>query len=171
MIVLAALIVAAAIGWAAVQIVGELRAARATTATQEHVAAMLTLFAPALTATQQDPRAFLVWQPVAKTARQLFPDAFAALDRAAGGAFPFAKEQIEAAHSQWTADWLAWELAHDTEYKLKTAAAEQEVAAHGASPVTRARLDAVEREKLDLYQRRYAEYVRTAKALQALVAS
>jgi hypothetical protein len=171
MIVLAALIVAAAIGWAGVQIVGELRAARATTATNEHVAAMLTLFAPALTATQQDPRAFLVWQPVAKTARQLFPDAFAALDRAAGGAFPFANEQIEAAHSQWTADWLAWELAHDTEYKLKTAAAEHDVAANGASPVTRARLDAVEREKLDLYQRRYAEYVRTAKALQALITS
>ena len=32
----------------------------------------------------------------------------------------------------------------------------------------RARLDAVEREKLDRYQRRYAEYVRVAKALQAL---
>ena len=171
MIVLAALIVAAAIGWAAVQIVGELRAARATTATHEHAAAMLALFVPALTATQQDPRAFLVWQPIASAARQLFPDAFAALDRATGGAFPFAKERIEAAHSQWTADWLAWELAHDTEYKLKTAAAQHDVAMPGASPVTRARLDAVEREKLDLYQRRYAEYVRTAKALQALIAS
>ena len=171
MIVLAALIVAAAIGWAAVQIVGELRAARTATATNEQAAAMLTLFVPALTATQHDPRAFLVWQPIANAARQLFPDAFAALDRAAGGAFPFPKERIEAAHAQWTADWLAWELAHDTEYKLKTTAAEQEVAAHGASPVTRARLDAVEREKLDLYQRRYAEYVRTAKALQALIPS
>jgi len=171
MIVLAALIVAAAIGWAAQQIVAELRAARATSATKEQVAAMLTLFAPALTATQQDPRAFLVWQPIASAARQLFPDAFAALDRATGGAFPFAKERIEAAHSQWTADWLAWELAHDTEYKLNTAAAQHDVAMPGASPVTRARLDAVEREKLDLYQRRYAEYVRTAKALQALIAS
>jgi hypothetical protein len=170
MIVLTALIVAAAIGWAALQIVGELRAARASAATDERIAAMLTLFAPALAATQQDPRAFLVWQPMANAARQLFPDAFAALDRATGGAFPFARERIEAAHSQWTADWLAWELAHDAEYKLKTAAAEHDVALHGASPVTRARLDAVEREKLDLYQRRYAEYVRTAKALQALIA-
>jgi hypothetical protein len=34
----------------------------------------------------------------------------------------------------------------------------------------RARLDAVESEKLDLYQRRYADYVRVAKALQALMA-
>ena len=33
----------------------------------------------------------------------------------------------------------------------------------------RARLDAIEQEKLELYQRRYAEYVRVAKALQALV--
>jgi hypothetical protein len=32
----------------------------------------------------------------------------------------------------------------------------------------RARLDAVEREKLETYQRRYEEYVRVAKALQAL---
>ena len=29
----------------------------------------------------------------------------------------------------------------------------------------------VEREKLELYQRRYAEYVRTAKSLQALMGS
>jgi hypothetical protein len=170
-IVLAALIVAAAIGWAALQIVGALRAARASAVTDDRVAAMLTLFAPALTATQQDPRAFLVWQPIASAARQLFPDAFAALDRATGGTFPFPQERIEAAHSQWTADWLAWELAHDTEYKLKAAAVEHDAALHGASPVTRARLDAVEREKLDLYQRRYAEYVRTAKALRALIGS
>ena len=132
---------------------------------------MLALFAPALTAAQHDPRAFLVWQPIAAAARQCFPDAFAALDRGTGGAFPFSQERIEAAHSQWTADWLAWELAHDAEYKLKAAAAQHDVAAQGAPAMARARLDAVEREKLDLYQRRYAEYVRTAKALQALIAS
>ena len=170
MIVLAALIVAVAIAWAALQIVGELRATRAAAATEQHVAAMLTLFAPALIAIGRDPRAFLVWQPIASAARQLFPDAFAALDRASGGAFPFPKERLEAAHAQWTADWLAWELAHDTEYRLKAAAAEDEAARQGASPVTRARIDAVEREKLDLYQRHYADYIRTAKALQALIA-
>ena len=131
----------------------------------------MTLFAPAIAATQQDPRAFLVWQPLAKAARQLFPEEFAAIDRAMGGTFPFPGERIDAAHSQWTADWLAWELAHDTEYKLKAAIAEQELAAQGGSPVARARLAAVEREKLELYQRRYAEYVRTAKALQALIPS
>ena len=94
-----------------------------------------------------------------------------ALDRATGGTFPFSPEQIEAAHAQWTADWLAWELAHDTEYKLKAAIAEQELDGdRRGGPRRAARLDAIEREKLDLYQRRYADYVRTAKALQALIA-
>ena len=171
MILVAALVVAAAIVWAALQIVAELRAQRGASGAHDRVATLLALFAPALTETQHDPRAFLVWQPIAKAARQLFPGEFAELDRASGSPFPFAPARIEAAHAQWTADWLAWELAHDTEYKLKTAAVEHEMASLGASPVTRARLDAVEREKLDLYQRRYAEYVRTAKALQGLIAS
>ena len=171
MILLAALIVAGAIGWAALMIVGELRATRGGAGTNDRLAPLLALFAPALTETQQDPRAFLVWQPIAKAARQLFPEEFAALDRATGGTFPFAAERIEAAHARWTADWLAWELAHDTEYKLKAALAEHELAAQGGSAIARARLDAVEREKLELYQRRYAEYVRTAKALQALMTS
>ena len=131
----------------------------------------LTMFAPALAATEQDPRAFLVWQPIAKAARQLYPEEFASLDRAMGGTFPFPRQRIEAAHAQWTADWLAWELAHDTDFKLKVAEAQHELAAQGGSDVARARLDAVEREKLDLYQRRYADYVRTAKALQALIAA
>ena len=169
MILIAALIVAAAIAWAGLQIAGELRASRGP-GTSDRVATLLTLFAPALTETQHDPRAFLVWQPIAKAARQLFPEEFAALDRATGRTFPFASERIEAAHAQWTADWLAWEFAHDTEYKLKAAVAEHELAAQGGSPAARARLETVEREKIELYQRRYADYVRTAKALQALIA-
>ena len=168
MILIAALIVAAAIGWAALMIVGELRASRGGAEQGDRLAALLGLFAPALTDTQRDPRAFLVWQPMAKAARQLFPEEFAALDRATGGTFPFPGERIEAAHARWTADWLAWELAHDTEYKLKAAVAEHELAADSGSAIARARLDAVEREKLQLYQHRYAEYVRTAKTLQAL---
>jgi hypothetical protein len=166
-IVLSALIVAAAIAVAAIAIARELRAGRSGSASADRIATLLTLFAPALIETQRDPRAFLVWQPIARAARQLFPSECAALDTATGGRFPFPAERIEAAHAQWTADWLAWELAHDTEYKLKTAVAEQEVA-QGGTAAARARLDAVEREKLDLYQRRYSEYVRTAKALQAL---
>jgi hypothetical protein len=169
-ILLAAVVVAGAIAWAGRQVVAELRAARASSGASDRVATLLTLFAPALTAAQQDPRAFLVWQPMAIAARQLFPDEFASLDRATGGTFPFSRDRIEAAHSQWTADWLAWELAHDTEYKLKAAIAQHELAgAPGGTAPVRARLDAIEREKLDLYQRRYADYVRTAKALQALI--
>src|SRR5262249_23550026 len=98
---------------------------------------------------------------------QLLRAETAAIDRAAGGAFPFTPADLQAAHAQWTTDWLAWERAHDAEYKLKAAAAAAEAAA-AASDVARGRLDAVENEKLDLYQRRYSEYVRIAKALQAL---
>jgi hypothetical protein len=168
-LLLSALIVAMAILWAGWHVGTELRAARGGTTADDRVATLLTLFAPALAATRQDPRAFLVWQPIAKAARQLFPEEFVRLDRATGGTFPFSSEQIEAAHAQWTADWLAWELAHDTEYKLKATIAAHESPEAGG--IGRARLDAIEREKLDLYQRRYADYVRTAKALQALITS
>jgi hypothetical protein len=167
----AAAIIGGAIAWAASRIVGEMRAARGAAGSGDRIATLLALFAPALAATQQDPRAFLVWHPLATTARRLFPEEFASLDRAHGGTFPFTSERIEAAHSQWTADWLAWEHAHDIEYKLKVALAEHEVSVAAGTPVARARLDAVEREKLEGYQRRYAEYIRIAKALQALIGS
>ena len=113
----------------------------------------------------------LVWQPLATTARKLCPADFDALDRASGGRFPFSAEQIEAAHARWSADWLAWERTHDTEYKLKAATVEAELASSGRSALGRARLDAVEREKLDTYQRRYEEYARVSKALRALTSS
>ena len=168
MILLASLIVAAAVAWSALQIVAELRAVREE-ASRARAAALLALLAQGIAATRADPRAFLIWQPIAKIARQMFPAESAALDRAAGGTFPFTPEQIQAAHAQWTADWLAWERTHDAEYKLKAAHAAAELSASGASDVARGKVDAIEREKLDLYQRRYADYVRTAKALQALL--
>ncbi len=170
MILLSAALVAGAIAGAA-WFVGSAMSASRRESTSDRVATLLTLFAPALTIAQEDPRTVLNWHPIANAARRLFPDEFASLDRATGGRFPFPPERLEAAHARWTADWLAWELAHDTEYKLKTAvAAHDPTAGEGmATAVVRARLDAIEREKLDLYQRRYAEYVRTAKALQALI--
>jgi len=157
------LIVAAAIAWAALHVVAELRAVREERS-RARMLALIELFVPARAAAQQDPRAYLVWHPISVLARQLFPAESAALDRAAGGPFPFTPADVQAAHAQWTTDWLAWERAHDAEYKLKAAAA----AAEGPPDVTRGRLEAVEDEKLDRYQRRYAEYVRVAKALQAL---
>jgi hypothetical protein len=145
----------------------ELRAAREESA-RARATALLDLFAPALTAAQQDPRAYLVWQPLAAIAREMFPAESEALDRAARGTFPFTTAQIQAAHAQWTADWLAWERTHDADSKLKAAAATEELTAAGGSAAARGKLEAVEREKIDLYQRRYSEYVRVAKALQAL---
>jgi hypothetical protein len=167
LLLLSAVIVSATVAWVGQGIIREVAACRherARTRTREWFA----LFAPGLDAASEDARALLVWQPLAATARKMFPTDFAALDEASGLHFPFGPADVEAAHARWSADWLTWEQAHDAEYKLKAAQAEADLAAAGASPLGRARLDAVEREKLALYQRRYGEYVRVSKALKAL---
>ena len=168
MLLTAAILVAFVMWLAAREIVRELRAAREERAGARAVAILQT-FAPAIEAARSDPRALLLWHPLAQAVRQLFPVECAELDKAAGQRFPFPQDQVEAAHAQWTADWLAWERAHDAEYKHRAAIAEQELAASGGSPAARAKLEAIEREKLDLYQRRYQDYVRVAKALQNLI--
>ena len=164
---IAAFVVPGALIWAAVAITREIAAARAA-AERGRTLQLLQLFATGIAAADANPRALLVWQPIAQAARRLFPEDCAALDRAAGGAFPFSRDRFQSAHAAWTTEWLAWERAHDAEYKLKAAAAEQEPGASGGSAVARARIDAIEREKLERYQRRYEEYIRVAKALQAL---
>ena len=130
---------------------------------------LLATFAPAAAAAQQDPRQLVVWHPLAQTSRKLFPEAFKDLDAAAGGAFPFTKDQLKAAHARCTADWLAWERAHDAEYSLKAAQVQDEIdrVQGQASPLLRTRLAAVEQQKLERYQQRYEEYIKTAKALAA----
>lgn len=167
--IIAALVVAAAIAWTGRLIAAAVRATQVENARARAVT-LLQLFAPAMEARYRDPRALLVWQPLAQTARRIFPSEFTTLDQAAGGTFPFTKADLEAAHAEWTSDWLAWELAHDAEYKMKAAAVERELAREPESDpaLARARVEAVEREKLESYQRRYQEYVRVAKALQAL---
>ena len=132
-------------------------------------ARMLETFAPAVAAVQQDPKHLLAWYPLAQTSRKAFPDAFAQLDAAAGGRFPFTKEQLQAAHARWTSEWLAWERAHDAEFAVRTAEVQDEIArASGqASPLLRTRLAAVEQQKLEQYQQRYEAYIKTAKALAA----
>jgi hypothetical protein len=164
---IAALIVASAIGAAVVAIAGEMKRAREE-ALRERQLSIAALFAPALSQLQDDPRIVLTWQPLARTLRRQLPQEFAALDAAAGSTFPFSNDAVMAAHSRWTADWLAWERTHDATYKLKALEAQQTLRESGESAVARAKLDAIEREKLDLYQRRYEEYVRVAKALQTL---
>jgi hypothetical protein len=168
-LVVAGLIVAGGIWLAAQQVTAEIRASREELARARTLAIVQTL-TPGIAAAQADPRALLVWQPVARTIRQTFPTECAALDCAAGGSFPFTANQIESAHARWTAEWLAWERQHDAEYKRRTTELEEQVHAAGGSPASRARLDAAESEKLDLYQRRYQEYVQVAKALQGLLA-
>ena len=169
-ILAAGVLVAASVAWAAVRMASELRARRGE-AGQSRALQLLALFAPAIAAARRDPRELLVWQPLAAAARRLFPDAFALLDAAAGASFPFTGDQIQAAHATWTADWLAWERAHDDEFKLRASAAERELAASGGGALERARLESVEREKLETYQRRYEDYIRVARALQALVST
>jgi|SRR5579864_9521734 len=160
----------AAVLWVSVaRLVRELAAARADAA-RARLLTILQLLAPALAAASSDPRALLVWQPIARTARRLFPEDFAQIDRAAGATFPFDSERLQATHARWTTDWLAWERAHDAEYKGKAAVAEEALAASGGAVTARVRADAIEREKLDLYQRKYEEYIRVAKALQELAA-
>ncbi len=155
--------------WVGLQIANAAGSGAAADASRVRALQILTTFAPALDAVARDPRAILVWQPIARAARQMFPEELALIDRATDAAFPFSRERIQAAHAQWTTDWLAWERAHDGEYKLKAAMIEAEMTTLGSSPLIRARLDAIEREKLDRYQRRYEEYVRVAKALQVLM--
>jgi len=162
---LAALVVAVALIVSLGQIVTEMRAAREE-ARRARALSIVQLFGPAVAVVQDDPKALLVWQPIAAAVRKLFPEECASLDAAGGSAFPFSADLISAAHARWTTDWLAWEATHDATYKLKAAAAAQDA----ASPTSRARIEAVEQEKLDLYQRRYEEYIRVAKALQKLAA-
>ena len=138
---------------------------------QAAIQQLLALFGPAAAAAQQDPKQLLVWFPVAKNSRTLFPEAFAQLDQAFGGTFPFTKQQLEAAHARCTSDWLAWERAHDAEFSVKAAQIEDEHARGGGhpTPLQRTRMAALEQEKLERYQQRYEEYIKTAKALAALM--
>jgi hypothetical protein len=163
---ISAFVIAAAIAWAGWHIARELAASRQPRPALDQ---LLAAFAPGVAAVTDDPRALLAWQPLAATARRLFPEEFAALDEASGSTFPFSTEQIQAAHARWTADWLAWERGHDTDYKLKITTLEHDLGEAFTSPYGRTRVDALEREKLDRYQRRYEEYTRVAKALQGLL--
>jgi hypothetical protein len=167
LILVAAIGVAASLVWAGQRIARAILAARGDGAA-DRTLRLMAMFSPALAAAEGDPRAVLVWEPLARAARRIFADEFAVLDRASESTFPFGAERIQAAHAKWTSDWLAWEKAHDAEYKLKTAVAEHEAARTEDAALARQRVDAIEREKLERYQRRYEEYVRVSKALQAL---
>jgi hypothetical protein len=145
----------------------ELRALRADAARH----AMLATFGPAQAAVQADPTQLVTWYPLAQAARRADPATFAALDAAAGATFPFPRALVERAHARVSSDWLAWEQAHDEEYRVKAGAAEQELgrAVGDSASLARARLERIQHEKIERYQQRYEVYIRTSKALQALL--
>jgi hypothetical protein len=156
--------------YAALRMAGELERRRREAIIQQQLA----VFAPAIRAVQHDPTQLLAWYPIAQISRRVFPEAFAELDKAAGGTFPFTKSMVEAAHAKCSADWLAWERSHDAEFSVKAAEVHHEIertgqSAEQAPPLLRARLAAIEQQKLERYQQRYEEYVKTAKALAAFV--
>jgi len=167
LIALAILVGAGVIAWAVVR--GNAPAVSSDASARSHQLTIMTLFAPAVVAAAQDPSVIATWQPIARAARALFPDEFAVIERASGATFPFSSEMIRQAHARWTTEWLAWERSHDAEFKRRAAAAHPDTTAT-MTAATRAALDAIENEKLELYQRRYAEYVQVAKALQSLLA-
>jgi hypothetical protein len=171
LVLIAALIVAAAVGWTGTRLAAAVASPGKSggPADRQKVTEIFGLFAPGMAAVAEDPRALLVWQPMAVAARQLFPTEFAVLDVAFGRTFPFTLDQLQASHARWTTDWLGWERTHDGDFKLKAAAIEEELGERAASPYGRTRLEAVEREKLERYQRRYEEYTRTSRGLQSLI--
>jgi hypothetical protein len=135
-------------------------------------AAMLQTFGAAQASVLGDPRQLLTWYPLAEAARRLEPEAFADIDAAAGKPFPFSRGDAEQAHARVSSEWLAWEKAHDEEYRIRAAEAERTLAAAAsgdAAAVARARLDRIQHEKIERYQQRYEEYIRAGKALQALL--
>ena len=131
---------------------------------------LLATFGPVAERARSDPRVLLAWYPTAEAARRTFPEAFAAIDQNGTNRFPFGAAQLEAAHARWTTDWLEWERHHDAEYRQQTEAIEAELdrSTGAASQAARTRLETVEREKLERYQRRYEEYVQTSLALANL---
>lgn len=166
MIEFALVVVAAAIWYAAILVSTALRRRQQ----EAQLLELLAIFAPASERAHADPRALLAWYPVAAAARRAFPVAFAILEDDGEARFPFGAADLEAAHARWSTDWLDWERRQDAEHRARREAVEAELgqATDEAAPPLRARLEALEQEKLEQYQRRYEEYVRVSRALKEL---
>jgi len=135
------------------------------------IQSFLATFGSAKASASNDPKQLLVWEPLAETSRGLFPGAFRAIDKATGYRFPFSKELLQEAHDKWTGAWLAWEVSHDEEYRFKKDLLNQELklASEDEAERLKVRLSHMQNEKIQRYQARYEEYIRTAKSLQALI--
>ena len=134
------------------------------------VLGLLSTFASTAKEVRSDPRLLLVHYPVVVAARRCFPDAFSALEEPQSKSFPLGSLEIEEAHARWTAEWLEWERSHESEYQRKAAVLNSELVntTDARMPALRAELEAVEQQKLDLYQHRYEEYVGVSRALAKL---
>ena len=75
---------------------------------------------------------------------------------------------MQAAHAQWTADWLAWERTHDAEYKLKAVRGSSTNWRRGGSPVARAQAGRHRAGEARSVSAAIPDYVQVAKALQSL---
>ena len=137
---------------------------------EARILGLLATFGPAAERAKADPRALLAWYPVAGAARRALPEAFAALEQDGRPRFPFGPADLEAAHARWSTEWLDWERRQDADHRTRREAVEAELAQAGdaASPPLRARLEALEQQKLEQYQHRYEEYVRVSRALKQL---
>lgn len=156
--------VAAAVGLGAFVVASALRRQRR----DAQVLGLLATFGPAAERARADPRILVAWHPVASAARRAFPDAFAALEADGRPRFPFDAADVEAAHARWSTEWLDWERRQDAEHRVRREAVEAELGPDAGAAVLRTRLDALEQEKLERYQRRYEEYVAVSRALRQL---
>ena len=138
---------------------------------EQLMALLLASVGPAVA--RADGPELLGWRRVAAMLRGLLPEAVRAIEHRTGEPFPFPREVVEDAHARWTADWLAWERAHDIRFRQRTSALETELRERGESGTAsgQARLAALDDEKLQDYQRRYEEYVRVGKELATLAGS
>jgi hypothetical protein len=163
MVLLATGLLAIVVAVTGAAIVASLRASRR----DAQIQTLLSTFGPLAERVRADPRLLLAWSPVAETARGLFPEAFRDIEAAAGDRFPFGRGLVESAHARWTADWLEWERTNDVEYRERSAALEAELdqSPEAVAKAARARLETLERERLERYQRRYEEYVGVSRAL------
>lgn len=165
----AVLVLAAVCGWVGLLGIQILRARRR----DAQILQLLDIFGPVVDRVRSDPHVLLTWYPVASAARQMFPDAFAAISQAGVEPFPFGETALETAHARWTTDWLEWEHRNDgnSRRNRETIGLEIERSQGAAAQAARDRLDALERDSLEQYQRKYEEYVKVSRALGALTAT
>jgi hypothetical protein len=168
-LVIAALIVAAAIGAAAFVIATEVRAGARRCDADQGTHDPAGCLRPGIEAARADPRALLVWHPLGRAVRQ--PVSHRARGARQG------RRRIVPLHARPGAGGA---LAVDDRLAGVGASARRRL--QGPRGGGRTRTGGLERiagragagrrhrrEKLDLYQRRYQDYVQVARALQALI--